>query len=152
LVVTGEAVVLAGVVTQIVKYTAGRMRPDAHALPAEQRPSTGVGNDAYVSFWSGHTSYAFSLASAAGTVAWLRHYRGYAWVWVAGFSVATATAYFRIASDKHYLTDALSAGAASSAIGFAVPFFLHHPLRVGVAVSPAVYPLPGGGILALNLF
>lgn len=152
LVVTGEAVVLSGVVTQIVKYSVGRMRPDARALPAAERPNTGHGNDAYVSFWSGHTSYAFSLASAAGTVAWLRRYPGYPWVWVAGFSVATATAYFRVASDKHYLTDVLSAGATASLIGFATPFFFHHPLRFGVSITPSVYPVAGGAVLALDLF
>ena len=151
-VVTEEAVELAGIVTQIVKYSVGRTRPATRALPADERPRGKAAYDDYVSFWSGHTSYAFSLASAAGTVAWLRDYRGYVWVWIGGMSVAATTAYFRIAADQHYLTDVLSGAAAASAIGFAVPFFFHHPIRLGIPVTPSVLAVPGGAVLALNLF
>lgn len=152
IIVTAEAVELAGITTQIVKYSVGRMRPDTRALPVGQRPHTGQGNDAYVSFWSGHTSYTFSLATAAGTVAWLRGYSGYAWVWIGGLSVATATSYLRLAADKHYLTDVLASAATASAIGFAVPFFFHHPIRAPIAITPSFYAVRGGAVVTLELF
>jgi membrane-associated phospholipid phosphatase len=124
--VTVQAVSLAGVVTQLVKYSAGRMRPAARALPPDER-SSGRGSPSYVSFYSGHSSYAFSLASAAGTIASMRHYPGAGWVWASGLLVASATGYFRIAADQHYLTDVLAGAAGASLIGFAVPYFLHRP-------------------------
>jgi membrane-associated phospholipid phosphatase len=124
--ITAQAVSLAGVVTQLVKFSAGRMRPSTRALPAAERPST-RGSDSYISFYSGHTSYAFSLAAAAGTIASMRNYPGAGWVWGSGLLVASATGYFRIAADQHYLSDVLAAAAGGSLIGFVVPYFLHGP-------------------------
>jgi membrane-associated phospholipid phosphatase len=150
IVVTGEAVALAGIVTQIVKFSTGRMRPETRALPPEERPS-GEPNDAYVSFYSGHTSYAFSLATSAGTIASMRRYRGAEWVWVSGLTVAAATGYFRIASDKHYLTDVLAGGAAASAIGFLVPFVFHRPRQYLVPLRPGMTPLEDGALFTVDV-
>jgi membrane-associated phospholipid phosphatase len=144
--VTAQAVSLAGVVTELVKLSTGRMRPDAHAL---QRRS-GAGTDAYISFYSGHTSYAFSLAVAAGTIASLRQYRGAGWVWVSGLIVASATGYFRIAADKHYLSDVLLAGAGASLVGFTVPYFLHHPTR-DLRLRPGVVARDQGALVTLDV-
>ena len=148
IVLTAEAAATAGVVAQVMKYSVGRMRPDANALP--ERPYNGKGNDAYVSFYSGHTSYAFSLAAAAGTIASMRHYRGAAWVWAAGMTAASITGYLRIAADKHYLTDVLSSAAVSSAIGVAVPYFFHKPVRFLVPIKPSIAPLQGGALLTVD--
>lgn len=150
IVLTAEAVSTAGVVAQIVKYSVGRIRPDAHALPPNERPYDGNGQDAYVSFYSGHTSYAFSLAASAGTIASLRHYRGAGWVWAAGMSAATLTGYLRIAADKHYLTDVLSAAVVSSAIGVSVPYFFHRPVRFLVPIRPSIAPVQGGALLTVD--
>ncbi len=151
LIVIAEAVEVAGIVTQVVKYSVGRLRPDARDIPPAERNHDGKGNDAYVSFWSGHTSYAFSLVSAAGTVAWMRRYPGYPWIWASGLTIATTTAYLRIAGDKHYFTDVLSAAASGTAIGFLVPFLFHRPARAGVALRPSIYPVAGGAVLTLDL-
>jgi membrane-associated phospholipid phosphatase len=150
IVVIAEAVAIAGVVTQVTKYSVGRTRPFVRALPQEQHPDYGHGDDAYVSFYSGHTSYAFSLATAAGTVASLRRYRGAEWVWIAGLSVAAATGYFRIAADEHYLTDVLASAASASAIGFGVPFLFHHPTRYLVPLTPVATPAAGGGLVSVQ--
>lgn len=151
-VLMAEAITLAGVVTQVVKYSVGRMRPDAHALPPSQRPASSQGDDAYVSFYSGHTSYAFALASSASTIAWMRQYPGARWVTVASFTAAATTGYLRIAADKHYLTDVLAAAGTASAIGFAVPYFFHRPVRylLPATASPTVTPAPGGALLGLQ--
>ncbi|RYE88576.1 MAG: phosphatase PAP2 family protein [Myxococcales bacterium] len=147
LVLAYEAISAAGILTQVIKYSAGRLRPDARALPPGERPNTGHGEDAYVSFYSGHTSYVFSLATAAGTIASMRKYPGAGWIWLVGLSTAATTAYLRIAADKHYLTDVLAAAVTSSAIGFAVPYFGHRPVRLPVALSFGVDPAPGGALL-----
>ena len=151
LIVIAEAVEAAGIVTQVVKYSVGRLRPDARDIPPAERPHDSKGNDAYVSFWSGHTSYAFSLVSAAGTVAWMRRYPGYQWIWASGLTIATTTAYLRIAGDKHYFTDVLSAAVSGAAIGFFVPYLFHRPVRGPVAFRPSIYPVAGGAVLTLDL-
>lgn len=147
--ITAQAVSLAGVVTQLVKYSAGRMRPGTRALPPSERAS-GRGSTSYVSFYSGHTSYAFSLAAAAGTIASMRHYPGAGWVWASGLVAASATGYFRIAADQHYLTDVLAAAAGASLIGFAVPYFLHSPAR-DLPLRPGLIADDQGALVTLDV-
>ena len=73
--VIAEAVALNGALTQIVKFAAGRERPFVNALPAAQKPLTAHPADNNVSFYSSHTSFAFSLAVSTATVASMRRYR-----------------------------------------------------------------------------
>ena len=82
--VIAEAVALNGALTQIVKFAAGRERPFVHALPAEQKPLTAHPADNNVSFYSSHTSFAFSLAVSTATVASMRHYRWARVIWAVG--------------------------------------------------------------------
>jgi membrane-associated phospholipid phosphatase len=140
--VIAEAVALNGALTQIVKFTAGRERPFVHALPAEQKPLTGRPADNNVSFYSSHTSFAFSLAVSTATVASMRHYRWAPVIWGVGLVGAAAIGYLRIAADQHYFTDVLVGAAAGSAIGFAVPYGLHRGTG-----ALAVVPVTGGGAM-----
>ena len=110
-----EAVALNGALTQIVKFTAGRERPFVHALPADQKPLTAHPADNNVSFYSSHTSFAFSLAVSTATVASMRHYRWARVIWGVGLVSAAAVGYLRIAADQHYFTDVLVGAAAGSA-------------------------------------
>jgi membrane-associated phospholipid phosphatase len=135
-----EAVALNGVLTQIVKFTAGRERPFVHALSPEQKSLTPRPADNNVSFYSSHTSFAFSLAVSTATVASMRHYRWAGVIWGVGLVSAAAVGYLRIAADQHYFTDVLVGAAVGSAIGFAVPYGLHRG-----AGALAVSPVPGGG-------
>ena len=125
-----------------MKFTAGRERPFVHALPADQKPLTARPADNNVSFYSSHTSFAFSLAVSTATVASMRHYRWAPVIWGVGLVSAAAVGYLRIAADQHYFTDVLVGAAAGSAIGFAVPYGFHRG-----AGALAVSPLPGGGAL-----
>ncbi len=129
--VVAEAVALTGVVTDTAKYAFARQRPYAvgRTLDAESRNS----------FWSEHTSLTFAAAAAGGSVARLRGYPGWGWVYGVGFGAATATAYFRLAADQHWLTDVVAGAAAGSAIGFLVPW-LHRRTSMPGAVSVAVLP------------
>lgn len=121
LVVT-EAVAIAACVNQIVKFSFGRERPIVHALASAEKLTAAQPSDNNTSFYSGHTSLAFSLAVAAGTVATMRGYRWAPYIWVSGLVVAGTTGYLRIAGDRHYATDVLAAATVGSALGFAVPF------------------------------
>jgi membrane-associated phospholipid phosphatase len=140
--VIAEAVALNGAATQIVKFAAGRERPFVHALPAGQKPLTAHPADNNVSFYSSHTSFAFSLAVSTATVASMRHYRWAPLIWAVGLAAAAMVGYLRIAADQHYFTDVLVGAAAGSAIGFAVPYGFHRG-EGALAVSP----VQGGGAM-----
>jgi membrane-associated phospholipid phosphatase len=129
--VVAEAVALTGVVSDAAKYAFARQRPYAvgRTLDAESRNS----------FWSEHTSLTFAAAAAGGSVARLRGYPGWGWVYGVGFGAATATAYFRLAADQHWFTDVVAGAAAGSAIGFLVPW-LHSRTALPGAVSVMVLP------------
>lgn len=145
-----EAAVVSTSLNQIVKFAVGRQRPFVHHgnFPEpDRRPDS----DDNLSFYSGHTSLAFALASSAGTISSLRGYRSAPWVWGVGSTLAAAVGYFRIAADKHYLTDVLVGAAVGGGIGAAVPLLLHGredrdpPIAGATARRGAqVIPLPLG--------
>ena len=117
-----EAGVAAELLTSGAKWSFARRRPDG----SDNR-----------SFWSSHASLAFALATSAGVVAHHRHARAEAVIWGAGLTLAATTAYFRLAGDRHYLTDVLAGSAVGIGVGIAVPRFTLVPLDQGVAVAGA---------------
>lgn len=141
--IIGEAVVLAGNVAQITKYVSGRERPFVHALPEDQKNQTSHPNDNNLSFFSGHTSIAFSLVTASATVATQRGYRLAPFIWAIGLPLACLTGYLRIAADKHYMTDVMTGAAVGSAFGVGIPLLFHPrdgrltnlPFRLSAGVS-----------------
>ncbi len=137
-----EGVAIAGLLNQMVKFAVGRERPFVHALPESAKTETADPWDNNVSFYSGHTSFTFSLAVGAGTVCSLRGYRAAPLVWATGLTAALLTGYLRIAADRHYLTDVLVGALMGALIGFGVPYLLHRPLPDAV---PASTPLPASG-------
>jgi membrane-associated phospholipid phosphatase len=120
-----EAGVLAADVNQLIKMLVGRERPFVHALPSQEKPLTAHPSDNNLSFFSGHTTEAFALASAAGTVGSMRGYRWAPLAWGVGGAMAATTAYLRIGADKHWLTDAVVGMVVGAGIGFAVPYVFH---------------------------
>jgi len=122
-----EAVALSADVNYAAKLAVARRRPVVQARSPRQREQA-RGHDDNVSFYSGHTSLAFSAVAAAGTLAIL-HRSPYApWVWGIGLPLAALTGYLRIAADQHYLSDVLAGASVGTAIGGLVPW-LHraHP-------------------------
>lgn len=136
--VVAEAVAVAGFLTEAAKYATARERPDAYYGRAS-------GRDEELSFASLHASAAFAAAAAGGTVARLRGYAGWPFVYAAGFTGAALTGYLRIAADKHWLSDVLSGAAAGTAVGVLVPW-LHRDGRDPKALR--LVPWPGGLALA----
>jgi membrane-associated phospholipid phosphatase len=114
-----EAAAVAG-----LKYSFMRRRPYVRDFA----PGAATSGPDNLSFPSGHTSLAFCLATAAGTVSTLRGYRLAPWVWGTGMALATFTAYLRMAADRHYASDAIVGAAVGAAIGWAVPY-IHYKLR-----------------------
>lgn len=135
--IIAQATVLSINVNQLSKLLVARERPDVHARSPEERTRSAKPDD-NLSFYSGHTSVAFALATSAGTVASMRHYRLAPLLWVTGLSLATAAGYLRIAADRHYATDVLAAAVLGSLIGFSVPYWLHSVKGGYVAASPSL--------------
>lgn len=121
-----ESVTTAMLLTRIIKLSIGRQRPYAHF------GMSGVGGtgDANLSFPSGHSAASFSVAVSSGMVAHMRGYDHERFVWIAGLTFATATAYFRIAADKHYLTDVASGAAIGTGIGLTMPLLMKRDYAV----------------------
>lgn len=120
LLVAGQAVSVSILVTQVARYSFGRACPYAWADPSAEH-----GPNAFLSFWSGHTSAAFATAAAAGTVARLRGYRSWPWILGGGLAGATAVGWMRIAADRHWTTDVLAGAAIGALVGFGLPVWLH---------------------------
>lgn len=148
-----EAMVIATVVGKLSKVAFARKRPYAHYSTDQTEPDDPDENESFV---SGHTTLAFSLAVAGGTVASIRGYKTAPWVWAIGLTAAAATGYFRMAADQHYATDVLVGAVTGGAIGFAVPWFLgRRDIPQGEAPPPAPAPTldlrDGGAIVGLSL-
>ena len=120
-----EAGVVAADVDQLAKMLFGRERPFVHVLPPDQKPLTARPSDNNLSFFSGHATEAFALATASGTIGTMRGYRWAPLAWGVGGAFAATTAYLRIAADKHWLTDVVVGAIVGVGIGFAVPYFFH---------------------------
>jgi membrane-associated phospholipid phosphatase len=132
-----------------------RPRPYTHSeLPALQRFTREQGSEAYVSFYSGHASTAFTAAVAGSLLyagrtrePWSRHL-----MWGAELLLAGTTAQLRVRAGRHYRSDIWVGSAVGTAIGIAVPA-LHGvipPLRaseLGVAGGALVLGLLGGELI-----
>ncbi len=127
--IISEATALSGALNYIVKYAASRQRPFVHfEMLSGVKYKTNVDDNA--SFFSGHTTFAFAVATAGGTVASLRHYKWAPLIWAVGMSVATFSGYLRIAADQHYLSDVIVGAVVGSAIGAGLPLLRWiRPLR-----------------------
>ena len=90
-----QAMIVNGAYTSILKYSVRRSRPD-------------VSNN--LSFPSGHTSTAFSLATVAN------HHYGWK-VGVPAYVLASGIGLSRIEKDKHYLSDVLAGATIGLIVG-----------------------------------
>lgn len=121
-----ETVAVSQLFVQGIKYVVARERPFVHY-------GSGLDEDDYVSFLSGHSALAFAVVTSAGVVAHERHYASEPYIWAIGLPLAATTAYLRIAADKHYFTDVTAGAALGVAAGLIVPTLA---TRVPVEVVP----------------
>jgi membrane-associated phospholipid phosphatase len=133
--VVAEAASLSDLATEIAKDAFARRRP---GLPSTG-PASSAGNH---SLWSGHTSFAFSVAVAQAMQDSMRGDEAAPWVWAVGLTLAGTVGYLRVAGDAHWLTDVLAGAAAGSAFGVVVPL-AERRLVGGVTVAVA----PGGFVV-----
>ena len=137
LLVFAEAASTTILLTQGAKYAVARLRPDAWAR------GTVESADDKLSFWSGHTGFAFGAAAAATQIARLRGRSGWKWLAAASFGAAAVTGYLRVAADRHWLTDVAAAAVAGTATGLVVPLLVFQPAD-GRKPAVSLAPAPGG--------
>ena len=97
---------LNGIITNLVKMTVQRQRPDSFYKTRADA------DDSFRSFYSGHTSTTFALGTSNAILLSEAYPEKRKIIWLTNLSLATATGYLRIAGDKHYLSDVLSGGIA----------------------------------------
>lgn len=119
--VLAETATVNAALTTAVKFAIGRPRPFSYGLDGSGRDATD--GDARLSFYSGHTSTTFAMATAYGYLFTLRHPRSkwIAPVWILGYAFAGTTAVLRVAAGKHFWSDVVVGAVAGTSIGLAIP-------------------------------
>jgi membrane-associated phospholipid phosphatase len=104
-----------GLLTQLSKFIAIRQRPYSYF---KTRPTDYP--DEYLSFFSGHSSFSFAIATSTGYLL-ERSHPGYSGlIWSSCLSVASTTAILRIAADRHYMTDVLTGTVIGALTGYLI--------------------------------
>ncbi len=151
-----EGTLVAVGVTQFLEPLTLRTRPYVLAIADEQARNAEIAKTgAFHSFPSGHVTAAFGVATASGVVASMRGYRLAPLVWASGMMLGVATAYTRMAADRHYFTDTLAGAAVGVVFGGGVPLLFHRPVEadgLGFAarMRPMATPVPGGQVVGLT--
>ena len=119
--VVAEALAWNGAIQDLLRRAVRRPRPFL-STPGVY-PSERDSPDAGFSFYSGHTSFAFALATASAYTFTLRHPKSQ-WrfvVWPALMAIASIEPILRIYSGDHFPTDVIVGALAGSAIGLLFP-------------------------------
>ncbi len=117
-----ETVAISQVITQAAKFSVGRARP----LVRFRDVTDPDDQDNNLSFYSGHSALTFGITVSAGMIARWRGSRLEPVIWGVGLPLSAATAYLRIAADKHYFTDVLTGTAVGIAAGLIIPRWMRH--------------------------
>ena len=100
---TCTSLLVAGVMTTLIKSIIGRSRPFTNQGSQTFTPFTI--NDARLSYPSGHTTVAFAMSAS------LSRYIDRWWADVILYGLASGTAYARMHHDRHWLSDTILGGA-----------------------------------------
>lgn len=142
-----ETVLLATFLPSYGKGTVDRVRP--YAYNPSTAPSEWQSNETKRSFFSGHTTWAFSSMTFFATV-YSDYYPNSPYkstVWIASMSAASTVGLLRIFSGAHFPTDVLLGAAIGGAIGYGIPY-LHRVSSASVGVLPT---FDGGVQLSLAM-
>lgn len=127
-----ESVMATQLLTVASKNAVGRERPFGPECASDAGYDRDCGSREHnASFFSGHTSRAFTFAGLTCANHWHGRMYGTRWVdsTICGVAVAaaTATGLLRIVADKHWSTDVL----AGATVGYLSGYFMHWPPRPG---------------------
>jgi membrane-associated phospholipid phosphatase len=138
-----EAMAVNAGLTALAKFTVQRPTPKAYAGDPALIDKPG----GYLSFYSGHTSFAFAALGFGAVTAGLRHGQ-HLLPWVTTVAVGTGVAASMVLGGAHFPTDVAMGALAGTVVGVAVPL-LHRRGPRGLHLS--LRPEPDGKrILALR--
>jgi membrane-associated phospholipid phosphatase len=134
-----DAFLVATGANSIAKISARRQRPSFHYGRESETEAADHPDEEFVSFYSGDTTWAFSIAASASTLAFLRRYEHAEWIAVGTGVLALTGSVLRISADMHWATDVVAGAVAGTAIGIGIPVLLHSRKH-----DVAVVPTAGG--------
>jgi membrane-associated phospholipid phosphatase len=122
--VYGEVLSVNVFLTTVTKELVRRPRPYTHRRGWNDQPYPNwAGSEAYVSFFSGHSSSAHAAAasgsilySGRGNAVWTRYA-----MWGFEFGAAGITARLRVRAGRHYPTDVWAGALIGTGLGIAIP-------------------------------
>ena len=156
IVAIAEGGLSAMLVAEVLESATLRTRPYVHAIEDDNaRAAVVADGGAFHSFPGGHVVEAFGVAAASGVVATLRGYRLAPLVWTLGLALGAATAYTRMAADRHYFTDVLAGAAIGTVVGGGIPLVFHRPVAEGSTsflqrATIVATPLPQGQMVGVG--
>lgn len=100
------SIIAAGIITPLMKFTVGRVRPNASDHTFDLKPFSGN-----YSFPSGHVTQAFAVASVISA-----HYDQW-WVQGLSYGLAGAVGYSRIEQNSHYASDVVAGAIIGTIVG-----------------------------------
>lgn len=140
-----QAISFAAGVQGFVAGIIGRERPYVSSIcgaSPEKESDDCAGNNRQRSFFSGHTTLAFTLAglTCAHHINLPIYGGGAADVvpCVGTMLVAGGVGMLRVASDQHYVTDVMAGAAFGTAVGFSIPYLFHYAWEIKSDENPAL--------------
>ena len=124
LIIYGQTLAVNTLLVGLVKRLVQRPRPYLYSNdPAARRFAKEQGEDAWLSFYSGHAALTFG---AAVTGAYLLGASGAsssarALAWGGGMMLASTTANLRVRAGKHFYSDVIIGGLVGISVGYIVP-------------------------------
>jgi membrane-associated phospholipid phosphatase len=144
-VVYTETLALGLLLNSAAKYTVARPRPYTYRVGSKE--NEGDGDDAYVSFFSGHSTAAFS-AAVSGSILYAygeSDKTKRAILWGTEMTLASSTAILRVRAGKHFPSDVVFGALVGTAAGILVPRAHVSPSQRSV-YSPSLDEWAGIGI------
>ncbi len=149
---TGEAVVLGGVITGVLKGTFGRTRPRVDiTTPHEFHIGKGFASDDHMSFPSGDVTLAFAAATAASQEVARSWPDAAKYVTPAAYGAASLVAVSRIYKNEHWASDVVGGAGVGILAGVLVSRFNRahsNNLFDRIFLPMSIVPGPGGVTIA----
>jgi membrane-associated phospholipid phosphatase len=154
LVVDAEAFAMSGLLTSSTYFSVGRARPSYDDCRKNPNFDPLCRSGATTSFWSGHTTVAFTAAGLSCAHHVYLHIYGDGLADVLGcagmITMASATGMFRVMGDRHFATDILPGMIVGFGFGYGVATLLHYA-RAGDSGREAILITPSAEGFGLAL-
>ena len=127
-----ETLAVSSALNNIVKYSVSRPRPYIYSDKADEEEKNN--RDAYLSFYSGHSSFAFAGAVSFSVMMTKRvkEFKIKTLIWTTSLFLAGGVAYLRVKAGKHFITDVISGAVIGSSIGYLIPYLHQNDNKINV--------------------